>query len=94
MIRWNGPLPQHQSAKNGSLIQRHKIGAISVKHVTTIRLDLTKQVFQIHGVDVEGPPIVSRKLRRAEVLRFFKKQSMCLVGIGACWVRITRPGAP
>jgi transposase len=55
-----------------------------VKHITTIGLDLAKQVFQIHGADVEGTPIVSRKLRRAEVLRFFGKQPTCLVGIEAC----------
>ncbi|RJT30924.1 IS110 family transposase [Mesorhizobium waimense] len=55
-----------------------------MKHIPTIGLDLAKQVFQIHGADVEGPPIVSRKLRRAEVLRFFEKQPTCLVGIEAC----------
>ncbi|RUV99667.1 IS110 family transposase, partial [Mesorhizobium sp. M1A.F.Ca.IN.022.05.2.1] len=38
-------------------------------HITTIGLDLAKQVFQIHGADAEGSPIVNRKLRRAEVLR-------------------------
>lgn len=55
-----------------------------MKHITTIGLDLAKQVFQIHGAGVEGTPIVSRKLRRAEVLRFFEKQPTCLVGIEAC----------
>lgn len=60
-----------------------------MKHITTIGLDLAKQVFQIHGADVEGTPIVSRKLRRAEVLRCFGKQPTCLVGIEACGVRIT-----
>lgn len=55
-----------------------------MKHITTIGLDLAKQVFQIHGADAEGAPIVSRKLRRAEVLRFFEKQPTCLVGIEAC----------
>ncbi len=28
MMRWNDPLPQHQSAKTWSFIQRHKIGAV------------------------------------------------------------------
>ncbi|RWM46996.1 IS110 family transposase [Mesorhizobium sp.] len=55
-----------------------------MKHITTIGLDLAKQVFQMHGADAEGAPIVSRKLRRAEVLRFFEKQPTCLVGIEAC----------
>lgn len=55
-----------------------------MKHITTIGLDLAKQVFQIHGADAEGSPIVNRKLRRAEVLRFFAKQPACLVGLEAC----------
>jgi transposase len=45
-----------------------------VKQITTIGLDLAKHVFQIHGADAEGAPVVNRKLRRAEVLRFFEKQ--------------------
>jgi transposase len=55
-----------------------------VKQITTIGLDLAKQVFQIHGADAEGSPIINRKLRRAEVLRFFEKQPPCLVGLEAC----------
>lgn len=55
-----------------------------MKQITTIGLDLAKQVFQIHGADAEGSPIFNRKLHRAEVLRFFKKQPACLVGLEAC----------
>src|SRR5512133_2082846 len=47
-------------------------------------LDLAKQIFQIHGADAEGNVIINRKLRRAEVLRFFEKTPPCLVGIEAC----------
>ncbi len=46
-----------------------------MKQITTIGLDLAKQVFQIHGADAEASPIINRKLRRAEALRFFEKQS-------------------
>lgn len=28
LMRWNDPLPKHQSAKNWSLFQRHKMGAV------------------------------------------------------------------
>jgi transposase len=40
--------------------------------------------FFSHGADAEGSPIINRKLRRAEVLRFFEKQPPCLVGLEAC----------
>jgi transposase len=55
-----------------------------MKQITTIGLDLAKQVFQVHGAESDGSPVVSRKLRRADVLDFFKKLSPCLVGMEAC----------
>lgn len=50
----------------------------------TIGLDLAKQVFQVHGVDQEGTVTVRRRLRRAEVVRFFSSLPPCLVGMEAC----------
>lgn len=55
-----------------------------MQEVVTVGLDLAKQVFQAHGADAEGAPLFSRKLRRAEVLRFFEKLPRCLVGMEAC----------
>lgn len=52
--------------------------------ITTIGLDLAKHVFQVHGIDAMGQIMVRRQLRRAELLKFFKKQSPCLVGMEAC----------
>ena len=52
--------------------------------VTTIGLDLAKSVFQVHGVDAAGEVVITRKLRRAQVLAFFAKLAPCLVGMEAC----------
>jgi len=52
--------------------------------VTTIGLDLAKNVFQVHGVDDEGTVVIRRQLRRSRVLPFFKKLPPCLIGIEAC----------
>ena len=52
--------------------------------VSTIGLDLAKNVFQVHGVDVAGETVIRRQLRRRQVLPFFRKQPPCLVGIEAC----------
>jgi transposase len=52
--------------------------------VSTIGLDLAKNVFQVHGVDVAGGTVMRRQLRRRQVLPFFRKQPACLVGIEAC----------
>ena len=55
-----------------------------MKQFATIGLDLAKQVFQVHAAAADGSPIFNRKLRRAEVLRFFEKTPACLVGMEAC----------
>ena len=55
-----------------------------MSEVTTIGLDLAKSVFQVHGVDASGKPVVRRQLRRRQVLAFFKKLPPCLVGMEAC----------
>jgi transposase len=52
--------------------------------VTTIGLDLAKQVFQVHGVDVKGVAVLRRRLRRSEVVSFFSTLPSCLIGIEAC----------
>ncbi len=52
--------------------------------ITTIGVDIAKNVFQVHGVDAAGGVVVRRQLRRGQVLPFFKKQFPCLVGMEAC----------
>jgi transposase len=52
--------------------------------ITTVGLDLAKNVFQVHGVDGAGSIIVRRRLRRADVLPFFEQLPGCLVGLEAC----------
>ncbi len=55
-----------------------------MSEVTTIGLDLAMSVFQVHGVDGSGKPVIRRQLRRRQVLVFFKKLPPCLVGLEAC----------
>ena len=52
--------------------------------VSTIGIDLAKNVFAIHGVDGSGNAVVKRTLRRNQVLPFFRKQAGCLIGMEAC----------
>ncbi len=55
-----------------------------MNEVITIGLDLAKNVFQVHGVDVEGNVVIRKQLRRRQVMPFFRKLSPCLVGMEAC----------
>ena len=52
--------------------------------VTTIGLDLAKRVFQVHGADGEGRPVLRKKLTRAKLMPFFADLPPCLVGMEAC----------
>ncbi len=52
--------------------------------ISTIGLDLAKNVFQVHGVDEAGEIVVRRQLRRSRIIPFFEKLPSCLVGIEAC----------
>lgn len=55
-----------------------------MKQIKVIGLDLAKNVFQVHGMDATGSKVVSKKLRRGEVLAWFAQQAPVLVGMEAC----------
>ena len=55
-----------------------------MKDVTTIGLDLSKRVFQVHGVDASGEVVIRRSLRRSQVVTYFSRLPACLVGMEAC----------
>lgn len=52
--------------------------------ITTVGLDLAKQVFQVHGVDEHDKVVLRKQLRRREVLGFFANLPPCLIGMEAC----------
>ena len=55
-----------------------------MSEVSTIGLDLAKNVFQVHGADASGTVLVRKKLRRDRVLRFLAAQPACTVAMEAC----------
>jgi transposase len=40
-------------------------------NITTVGIDLAKNVFQVHGVDARGNVVLRKQLRRAQVAVFF-----------------------
>ncbi len=52
--------------------------------VSTVGLDLAKNVFQVHAVDEAGEVIVRKALRRGRVMPFFEGLEPCLIGMEAC----------
>src|SRR5215475_4225528 len=63
--------------------------------ISTLGLDIAKNVFQIHGIDAAEKVVVRKRLRRRQVLEFFKALPPCLIGMEACatahyWARELR----
>src|SRR5689334_1062614 len=52
--------------------------------ITTVGLDLARNLFQVHGADAQGRPVLKRRLARGKVLGFFATLPACLVGLEAC----------
>lgn len=52
--------------------------------VTTIGLDLAKDVFQICAADASGRILYNKQLRRSQMAEFFTQLPACLIGVEAC----------
>ena len=52
--------------------------------ITTIGLDIAKNVFQVHAIDAAEKVVVRKQLRRGQVIAFFKDLAPCLIGMEAC----------
>ena len=55
----------------------------NLSSVTIVGLDIAKNVFQVHGVDVEGGVVVAKPVRHGQLLSFFASLPRRLVGIEA-----------
>src|ERR1700726_1925013 len=69
-------------------------GAVQMQ-ITTIGLDIAKNVFQVHGIDAKEKVVVRKQLRRGQVIAFFKTLPPSLIGMEACatahyWARELR----
>lgn len=53
-------------------------------NVTTIGIDLAKDVLQIHVVNQHGKAVVRKQLKRAQVALYFASLPACLIGMEAC----------
>jgi len=52
--------------------------------ITTVGIDLAKNVFQVHGIDERGKAVLCKQLRRAQVAVFFGNLPPCVIGMEAC----------
>jgi transposase len=64
-----------------------------VDQVSRIGMDTSKHIFQLYGVNAADAAILSKKLRRKEMVAFFQKLSPTVIAIEACggshhWARL------
>ncbi len=64
-------------------------------NVTTVGIDLAKNVFSVHGVDAHGKAVLKKTVSRGKLLECFANLPPCIVGMEACtgahhWARLLR----
>jgi transposase len=52
--------------------------------ITTVGIDLAKNVFQVHGINEHGKSVLKKQLRREQMAAFFVNLPACLIGMEAC----------
>jgi transposase len=52
--------------------------------ITLIGLDIAKNVFHLVGLNQAGKMVLKKRLRRAEVVRYFAQLPACTIGMEAC----------
>lgn len=55
-----------------------------MSNVTTVGIDLAKNVFAVHGVDAAGRVVLRRTVRRGKLLELIAQLPTCLIGMEAC----------
>ena len=52
--------------------------------IKVLGIDLSKNLFQLHGVDPAGRAVLRKRLRRDQLLPFVAALPRCTIGIEAC----------
>jgi transposase len=55
-----------------------------MEKVTTVGIDLAKNVFSLHGIDRSGAVAFRKTVRRDQLLQTVTALSPCLIGMEAC----------
>ena len=55
-----------------------------MEKVTTVGIDLAKNVFTLHGVDEKGVTVLRRSVGRSRLVELVAGMSPCLIGMEAC----------
>lgn len=70
--------------QSGSVDQPLEPKGASTMKITTVGIDLAKNVFQVHGVNEHGKVVLKKQLKRGQMAMFFTHLPTCLIGMEAC----------
>src|SRR3984885_3009825 len=64
-----------------------------MKDIKVLGIDLAKNIFQLHGTNVNGKCVLRKRLTREKMIEFVANMKPCIIGIEACmgahyWSRI------
>jgi transposase len=60
-------------------------GEAVMSEITTVGIDLAKNVLSVHGVDAHGKIVLRKTLSRAKLIELMAQLPACRVGMEACW---------
>src|SRR5262245_60549695 len=83
MMWWTATAPGIEVPSGVSSETNHMRGAVHMQ-ITTIGVDIAKNVFAVHGIDAAEKVVVRKQLRRGPVLAICKALPPCLAGMEAC----------
>ena len=90
LMKWTQPSSHTRLARGkmggvGSATHTHRQEeGRGVMHITTLGIDLAKNVFQLHGVDARGRAVLSRRVKRSQLLHAVASLPPCVMGMEAC----------
>lgn len=70
--------------QNDGELLSFNINGESNMNITTLGIDLAKNVFQLHGVDKNGKVVLKKTLSRNKLLYFIAKLPICRIVMEAC----------
>ena len=61
-----------------------------MEQITTVGIDLAKNVFSLHAIDCAGHMVSRRTVRRDQLLGVVAGLAPCVIGMEACSRRVSR----
>jgi transposase len=78
----------YPSVAGSAIVEVHVFNITSgeavMQEITTVGVDLAKNVFSVHGVDAHGQAVLRKTVSRSKVLQLMTQLPVCRVGIEAC----------